>query len=581
MKKIQFKASGKFILIFVSTALLIFFVAMYAPSRLTTEFDDAYMYCRYASNYLEGNGFSWNVSDGPAYGATSPIFLFLITLLKSTFPHITNSFLLSLVSFCIGIMGLFILVLSGFKLGKSLAKSYIPFLVIPICILSSSFRFHSFTGMETTFSFLSNSLLILSLVIYGKKQNSVHFILLLLASIFTLQVRPDNGIYALLLPVFYLLSVQRINTKKVMVYVLYFFVSLFLLFLVYASLFGSPLPVPFYSKSGDFFIGYAGRANWNSISYLLRFVKDAFPFVVVLVVFARKRKIITLLSIIMPVIITFIYYSTTIQIMGWFARYYFPSIPFIAFAAFVALEDWLSTKYLLTKKVLVQKGMVLILISILLYLTPLREHIENRWFKPSSGVELYLPETILLTSNQPLLEVIPWWTSIQCISAIVSDLPPGLRIAATEYGYIASENLHCDVIDMAGLHNRELVSSGFSSNLILSGYPDFIWMPHTDYTFFRKCLLDDEDFHEQYSYFPGVFNYGIALRLNSSYYSEMWAVTDSVFSQAYSDKKLLDYLASISNEDREMETDTAIPTPCRHSNISSPEMTVMKLVQYP
>lgn len=56
----------KLIIVFVSLLSIVCFIAIYAPSRLSTEFDDLYMYCRYASNYLSGNGFSWNASDGPA-----------------------------------------------------------------------------------------------------------------------------------------------------------------------------------------------------------------------------------------------------------------------------------------------------------------------------------------------------------------------------------------------------------------------------------------------------------------------------------------------------------------------------------
>ncbi len=545
MNKIKFNALSNFAQIFISTALLISFILIYAPSRLNTEFDDAYMYSRYASNYLAGNGFSWNVSEGPAYGATSPMYLFIITLVKSVFSDVTNSFLLSLVSLCMGILGLIILIISGFKEGENLSKFRLPLLVIPICILSTSFRFHLFTGMETTFSFLSNSLLVLAIVSYSKKQSTLNFAFLLLSSIFTLQVRPDNGIYALLLPAFYLMSIKKISAKKIISYVFYFLISFILLVLFYASLFGNPLPIPFYAKSGNFFIGYAGRANWNSISYLIRFVKDVFPFVVVIILFTRKHKVATLLSIITPVVITFIYYSTTLQIMGWFSRYYFPSIPFIAFAAYEVLEDWVGSGSSFTKKSILQKGIILFLVSFPVYFTPLKQNIENMWLKSSSEVGLYLPETIFLTSNQPELEAIPWWTSIQYVSAIMSNSPSGLKIAATEYGYIASENLHVEVVDMAGLHNSELVLSGFSSDQILSKFPDLIWMPHTDYTFFRKCLLDDTVFHQEYNFYPKVFNYGIALRKNSSSYSEMLTATDSIFSIAYPNRNLCDYRASV------------------------------------
>jgi len=68
-------------------------------------------------------------------------------------------------------------------------------------------------------------------------------------------------------------------------------------------------------------------------------------------------------------------------------------------------------------------------------------------------------------------------------------------------------------------------------------------MPHTDYTLFRKMLLDDPVFRQHYEYYPGVFNYGVALRLNSSLHDEMPTVLNSAFSLAYPGRELVDYCA--------------------------------------
>ena len=36
-----------------------------------TDFDDAYMFLRYANNWLAGFGMRWNRDEAPVYGATS------------------------------------------------------------------------------------------------------------------------------------------------------------------------------------------------------------------------------------------------------------------------------------------------------------------------------------------------------------------------------------------------------------------------------------------------------------------------------------------------------------------------------
>ena len=533
----------KIVIVFASLLSVTFFIALYAPSRMSTEFDDSYMYCRYASNYLAGNGFSWNTSEGAAYGATSPAYLFLITFLKSLF-QTENSLLLSLTSCSAGLTGLLLLIGAGYLSGGEgqLAKLHLPRLVIPLCLLSSSFRYHCFTGMETTLAFASNSFLVLSVVFYRRNSNLRAYTILLLASVFTFMVRPDNGVYAVLFPVLFLLSVNKFTPGQAAIFLLAFCAGVGLLLLLYLNQFGSALPIPFYSKTGDFFKGYAGLRNWNAAEYLLLFLRDVSPFAAVAILFSGKHSLKPLLAIILPVVITFFFFSGSVQIMGWFARYYFPAIPFLVFTAFIAGESYIKHGHSFTcRHALIRISLCILVLFPALYL-PAKLVIADWWRAALPSIQLYSPETEYRSSSGEVLETLPWWAAVQYMSDIVGKLPSGIKIAATEYGYIASENLNAVIIDMAGLHDRELVEHGFTSEKILSRLPDMIWMPHTDYTFFRKELLDDPIFQADYEYYPGVFNYGIAVRRNSDSYAEIIASLGSTFSEAYPGSVLSDYL---------------------------------------
>jgi len=275
-------------LILISAVSLAAFVFVYSPSRFHTEFDDSYMYCRYASNFLSGHGFSWNAQDGPSFGATSPAYLVLVTTLKRLF-HPENPVLLSAASFSAGLAGLLILACTGYLVGGG-ARRLAFLLVIPLILISSSFRFHSFTGMETTLSFASNALLILSVLLYGRKPGAVSFAAVLLCSVFTFTVRPDNGVYALVFPALFLLAGGRIKAGKALFLAGLFAASVGMLLLVYSGLFGTPLPVPFYTKSGGYFQGYAGAANWNAAGYILTFLRDTSPFTAVVILFAGRKR---------------------------------------------------------------------------------------------------------------------------------------------------------------------------------------------------------------------------------------------------------------------------------------------------
>jgi len=219
-----------------------------------------------------------------------------------------------------------------------------------------------------------------------------------------------------------------------------------------------------------------------------------------------------------------------------------PAIPFVVFAAFVVMEDRLKNRYTVS---MFKRIPALIVFLAPIYFSPLTTGIIKRWENSVPAAQLCFPETNYATAGHSILEAIPWWVSIKYMSAVAGSLPSGIKIAATEYGYIASENTHAVIIDMAGLHDMELAQSGFSSASILSRRPDIVWMPHTDYTCFRTLLLDDPVFYENYAFYPEVFNYGVALRLNSRYFSEMQTTLDSVFSLAYPRRELSEFLASV------------------------------------
>lgn len=524
-------------LILVSAVSFAGFVFVYSPDRLHTEFDDSYMYCRYASNFLSGHGFSWNSQDGPSHGATSPAYLVLITLLKH-FSSAGNSLLLSTASFWAGLAGLFLLVYAGYLRG---GLKGIPLLTIPLILISSSFRFHSFTGMETTLSFASNALLVLSVLLYGKKPCAKTFIAVFLCSVLTFTVRPDNGVYALLFPPLFLLTSGRISMKRALLLAVLFTAAVGILLIIYTGLFGSALPVPFYSKSGGYFQGYAGAANWNAVGYILTFLRDTAPFTAIVVLLASRKKTIELLSVLVPLVITFIYFSSTVQIMGWFARYYFPSIPFVVLSAWIVLKEAMSNRILLTAGYLAKRVAVLLLVFLPVFCTPVRTGVTGILGKANSRTTLFTPDTEFRTLSGRLPESVPWWDSISYMASLVGELPDGVTVAATEHGYLASENMHAVIIDMAGLHDIEFARSGFSSERILSREPDLVWLPHLDYTWFRKALLDDPVFHDDYDYYPGVMNYGIALRRESPLHDEMLTALEAVFRRAYPGETLGDF----------------------------------------
>jgi hypothetical protein len=524
----------------VSALVILYLLVGYAPSRLSTEFDDAYMFCRYASNFLSGNGFSWNPADGPSYGITSPAYLLLVTLAKLLTDG-SNSLLLSILSLVAGVAALLILVVMGFKLSSKEKIAWYPLLVIPLLFISSSFRYHLFTGMETTLSLVSNSLLVLAAVSYMRISSNWKLTFLIVSAVFTVQVRPDNGIFAILFPILLILSDRNLGLKQLVIFGCCSLIILAFLQFAWSRILGSFLPISFYAKSGgEYYEGYAGLLNWNQAGYILRFVRDSAPFLTATFLLGGRRTIRALPSVIIPLLLTFIFLSRTVQVMGWFARYYFPFIPFLILLSLIAIEERLRIGFGKYSRTLPFRVMIVLLILVPAFHLPLHNAIERFW-ENSQDYKIPAASDSYEYIGEVELEHIPWWTCIVLVSNLVGHLPEGVSIAASENGFIASENLHAEVIDLAGLHDLSLAKNGFSAEYLLNRRPDMIWMPHWDYVLAKEMIEQSPFFRDEYVYYPGAFNYGIALRKQSPFYDGCYDALQLVFCEAYPGRELEDF----------------------------------------
>ena len=63
-----------------------------------TDFDDAYMYSRYADHLLAGQGMAWNAGEASVYGVTSLLHLAVVTLVKIVFPWLAPASVLQVAS---------------------------------------------------------------------------------------------------------------------------------------------------------------------------------------------------------------------------------------------------------------------------------------------------------------------------------------------------------------------------------------------------------------------------------------------------------------------------------------------------
>jgi hypothetical protein len=309
--------------------------------------------------------------------------------------------------------------------------------------------------------------------------------------------------------------------------------------------FGDFLPLPFFVKAHGFNLGYMGALKWNPMSEMLLFWTAVSPFLVVIVATTSKKITQQLIPIALLITITFAYFGTTIQIMGWNARYYYPSLPFIVFAAFLAVFSYLEVDQIPDLQRTAGFRLLLGLMILMFVISePVKSFSTQIWEKNVIGKPSEVQSTTLYQTRaeQPLPKL-GWWNSILAISNLIQYFPQGTVLAASEYGYIGSQFPDLTIVDLVGLHDRYTAYHGFNADYLMSKKPDVVWLPHEDYTYVVSEIIDHPTFRLEYEYYPGVYDFGIGLWKYSKEYPQIKRVFNNEFIKVYSGLRVLDYLA--------------------------------------
>lgn len=536
----QFKQStlaGTVLILLLFLAIAVYCAKTAGLLQTYSPLDDSYMFIRYAKHVLEGQGVAWNAGDPPTYGLSSLAYFALVISAQAILP-VNPSLLLQLLSVGSTIAFVLLMTYAARQACHShlmLHTALIPLLIVAFIFTSDSFLYHSLSGMETTLAMASNSLLILLVLRLLAAPSIVSCIAVALSALWCFETRPDTGLYAVLFPALAIMLMGPPEQRqKLLGWSLGVLVAMLVIDAAIKKIyFGVPFPLAFYVKRMGFYEGYTGHHNWNTVAYMILFLQQIMPFLV-LALFTMQRKHLRILFVcLFPAILHFNYLLTVEQITANHARYYFPAVPFMILPAMVMLDDFITDRIegvswptsRMIKSVMASALLVAMLSPLFgdrvagFYRIYVLERADKKFQQPVLG-----------TALAPKL---PWSQSLLAMSHVIANLPNGTVVALSEVGYIGALSPHIRIIDSAGLNDTEMVRKHISAGHVIAQRPDLIWLPHSDYTALVAAILRNPDFKREYTYYPGAFAYGIAIRKNSPYRKDITSSLSQEWSRTY------------------------------------------------
>ncbi len=453
-------------------------------------FDDAFMFLRYAHNLVEHGAYSWN-GDEPTFGCTSILYTFwsVTAHLAGVKGFEAGQAFLMFSSLLFSLVSVFLF----YRVLKVLfpRQQHIWIWLLPL-VCSSPFMGNSLSGMDASMAMAALMLALWRWILFRKAPSQANLFLAAVMSYLPFLVRPDTGFYVVLFPALFLWATG--HTKKIIPAYLLLGVLLATDTFIKWWYFGDPLPLPFYAKSGDYLEGYLGIGMWPVDKYWLFFLTIGMPPLVIMALRARHINGKLLIAFLLPMLLTLAVLTLRVQIMGGFARFFFPSFPFLMMAGLINLEKEPFTPRI-HWTLLVWAGLAFGGI----FLTEFQETNIER--EEQEVINLYPP------SLNP-----DGFNLTRDLHGLIGLLPDTATVAASEHGIMSIRFPELNIFDLAGLHDPVIAKEGYSDEYLCETSPELIWMPHEHYVGMRMKMESGGCFRRDYEYFSGVYFFGLAIR---------------------------------------------------------------------
>ena len=516
-----------------------------------TDFDDAYMYLRYAHNALAGQWLVWNLGEAPVYGVTSVIHFLLVTLVRGLLPGIGQAAVLQVSS---GLAAFSLLVALVALCGRfcqdvRLGGNYLFWaaLLLPLLCYREALCFHAQTGMDTMLAALANAAVVFTSLWLAERPSFARALVTAAVGLLAIEARPDNVIIAALCPLLSLMLLAPAPRLRPLVVWAGALAGLVLADLMLKWRFlGTPLPLAFYAKRPGYYRGFVGEFTWNPFWFLEIALATVAPFLLAVVLFARRANLRLLLVLLIPAAATVVALFSVNQIMGHLGRFYFPSLPLFVVAGALVADRWVQGLHAapkLTARTL-RSALLRTACALFVLLGGARalEAAGRAYEDRAQSQTLAAIDGYQIPAAAPLPELDSWQASHE-IAHLAAESPPGTIFAMSEHGLVGASAAHAVIIDLLGLHDLTFARSGFSAAELWRRRPDMIWMPHPDHTQMLHDILASHEFWQDYTFYPDAFTYGVALRKNSPKFATLQTRFFTQWKSTYPGFLPEDYLA--------------------------------------
>ena len=537
----------------LTLGVVVLWAIMWKLAPATFQFDDAYMFLRYAVRVRQGLGMSWNLDGIHTYGMTSLLWQFVVIV--GSFLPMQAGKLLSTLSYVFSGLALLTLAVAVSRNARGPLR-FVPyaFLLVALPLVTNSvFQSNALNGMETM---LAATLIAATAGLTVAQSRNLHGArgsgwLTGVAAGLAYLTRPESALAVVTLVVLitrWRNREQRLSAVRTLGVL---FGVAILTALCCKLYFDSYVPLSFYLKSQHAYRGYALR--WFPVPMAFQFLQIFWPFLVATVVFCRRTDRRMVLAMLGSLALTMSYLCTVTQIMGGTVRYFLPYFPLCVIPALLLTDERLREGRSFRSLFRAPQVAAAALMFILAVVTP-RQVMD--WLEWYAEPVLRYSAVKAETADNRILPQLDYWVGIEGVAALAEAMPAGGTLASSEVGQLGYMALNKNVVDVAGLNDTEIALQGFHPDRFLDRKVDLMWLPHDDYTWQRGILITAPKFLADYDFYPGAYIYGIAIRKDSLYHDALTAKLSSVWGGFYPGSKAQDHVAQSVSWDRK----STIPT---------------------